>query len=215
MFHLFICANLVVIIPTPNFLWLNRRGTRLQHIYFTTFEILQFAILSYLLYRFVWLWSNTSGQCFIAWPDGTGSPEEMVVLFVRMAFSAALMIPFIMASLVDINRGVPRRSQEETGTAAEVQDVEATTIDGQKPQDTTFWTKRKKHVLIFLGRFFARWLLSIWGTYLVMEVVRANRAYMLGDEYIFSFGQVAALVAFAASLYKIGNSFFGKPCVPS
>lgn len=218
MFHLYICSNLVIIIPIPNYFWINfakMRRTRLQIIYFGTFEMLRFAMLSYLLYRFVRFWSNTSGQCFVPSPGGTGGPGEMVALSLGMVIPTASEIHLIIATLVDINKGMSRRSQKETDTAAEVQDVEATTIDYQKLQDTAFWTKRKKHVLIFLVRFVVRGFAFTCSVCWVMAVVRANRTHILGDEYIFSFGQVSALVALAASFYKIGSSFLGKPCVPS
>lgn len=213
MFHLYLCSNLVIIIPIPNYFWINfakMRRTRLQIIYFGTFEMLRFAMLSYLLYRFVRFWSNTSGQCFIPIPGGTGSPGEMVTLSLGMVIPTASEIHLIIATLVYINKGMSRRSQKETGTAVEVQ---ATTIDDQKL--LAFWTKRKKHILIFIVRFVVRGLAFTCSVYWVMAVVHANRMHIVGDEYIFSFGQVSALVALAASFYKIGNSFLGKPCVPS
>ena len=46
-------------------------------------------------------------------------------------------------------------------------------------------------------------------------VVLANRTQIVGDENIFSFGQVTALVTLGTSPYKIGDSLYSKPCVPS
>ena len=52
---------------------------------------------------------------------------------------------------------------------------------------------------------------SVWSIYIVL----ANRTQIVGDENIFSFGQVTALVTLGTSFYKIGDSLYSKPCVPS
>ena len=51
----------------------------------------------------------------------------------------------------------------------------------------------------------------IWNTSWTVAVLLANRGHVLGDEYIFTFGQVGALVAVVASLYGIVSSYLGKP----
>ena len=48
-----------------------------------------------------------------------------------------------------------------------------------------------------------------------IAVVLANQTQIVGDENSFSFGQVTALVTLVASFYKIGDSLYSKPCVPS
>jgi len=51
----------------------------------------------------------------------------------------------------------------------------------------------------------------IWNAYWTITTILANQGHVLGDEYIFTFGQVGALVAFFASFYAIGNSYISKP----
>jgi len=93
--------------------------------------------------------------------------------------------------------------------------MEATVIDIQKTQDTAFWTKRKKHLLIFLARLVVGGSGYALTTYRIILVTLLNRMHILGDENIFSYGQVTALVVLAASFYRVWDSYFGKPSFPS
>jgi hypothetical protein len=260
MFHLFLCSNLADVIAVENPTWrglINWRSSRLQIIYFMSYRMLRVATLSYLIYRFVRHWSNISGQCFIPFEGGTGSPDELDILILGMGVSIAWDTFFIIAALVQINKAMNCRSQEDKDTVTKDQDTEAASTDNQKAQDmeaasadnqkmqdieaasistdnqktqdmeaasadnpksrdsTAFWTRRKKNSLIFLARFSLRAFFLTWDAYWTITFVLANRTHILGDEYIFSFGQVGALVTLAASFYKIWNSYLGKPCVSS
>jgi hypothetical protein len=242
MFHLFLSASLANVITVENPTWkglLSWRSNRLQTIYFTSYRMLRIATLSYLIHRFVRVWSNTSGQCFIPFEGGTGSPDEVNPLVVGMGISIAFDTCSIILALVEVKKAISCRSKEEKDTVAGVQDTEAASTDNQKTKDTGFWTKRKKSALFFLAKFkpktqntgywnarpmpilifLAKLLLRgcflIWDAGWTASLVLTNKTHILGDEYIFSFGQVGALVTLAASFYKIGNSYLGKPCVPS
>ena len=244
MFHLFLCSNLAdtIVIQIPS--WrnlINWRSNRLQIIYFTSYSMIRITLLSYLIHRFVRFWSNTPGECFIPYEGGTGSPDELLILIVGMGLSIAWDVYFIIVAIFEIHKAaVKHRSQEiEKSIGAGAQDTEAVSTNNQKTQeaafwtkrkenaciflakfkvktrDTGFWTKRTKHVIIFLSRAALRGGFLAWNAYWTITFVLANRTHISGNEYIFSFGQVGALVTLAASVYKILNSYLGKPCIPS
>ena len=54
-------------------------------------------------------------------------------------------------------------------------------------------------------------VLFIWNTYWTIALIRANQGHVVGDENIFTFGQVGSLVALVASLYGIVSTYLGKP----
>ena len=74
----------------------------------------------------------------------------------------------------------------------------------QKPA----WTQIVIHCVI---NFLAPYVVPfIWNAYWTITTVLANQGHVLRDEYIFTFGQVGALVAFVASFYTIGGSYLSK-----
>jgi len=219
IFHLTLCSYLGINIPAPvptsisPIVW---RSKRLKIIYFISFRILRLAASSYLIYRSVRLWSNNPGQCFIPSLGTTGGSDDGRLFAIPLFTPAILADTYvIIATLVRISKATYYRSRGENDTATEVEDVEATVIDNEKTQDTVFWTKRKKHTLIFFASFvaggFFYTICALW----IINIILANRAHILEDENVFSFGQITPLVMLGASFYRIWDSFFGRPLLPS
>jgi len=218
MFHWSLCSLLAATIPTlcPNCIDpINWQSKRLKIIYFMAYKMLRVATFSYLIYRSLGPWSNNPGRCFITMMGTTGGPIEGRMFAVLLMFATSSETCSITVALVNIIReAISYQSREENDTATEVQDMGATVIDNQNTQDTAFWTERKKHTLIFLARVVAGGLPLTSITYWIIHVILANRMHILGDENIFSFGQVTPLVMLAALFYRIWDSYPGKPFDP-
>ena len=143
---------------------------RLRAIYFTTFRILRIVILCYYIYRLVWFWGNTPGQCF--------RPIDY------NGFLAAFAACYI---LMDIYIGLGRlayhsyQAKQRDRIDAMGQDIKA-----QNARDKA---KRIQDVSIFVGTAIEG-ILLLSNSFLGISIVFANQMQIVGDENSFSFGQV-------------------------
>ena len=180
-----------------------------------SYKMLRVATSSYLIYRSVSHWSNNPGQCFITGTGAAGDPDNGQVFVLLLTLATLSEICSIIGALVRISKAICYQSREENDTANAVREMEATVIDNQNTQDTALWTKRKNHTLIFLARVVAGGLSLTFITYWIIHVILANRTHILGDENVFSYGQVIPVVTLAASFYRIWDSYPGTPFLPS
>ena len=195
MFHLFQCAIFTMTIPTEAFTrnrLMDWQQDRLRTIYLTAFRISRIMLSCYSIYRLVRFWGNIPGQCFRP--------------FSNNGYLVALAATYI---LFDISSGIETLSMEANyrhRIAAMGRDIRAQNArDKSKPIQRGSglpWTFIEG-ISLLCG--------SVFGVLSVLE----NRKQIVGDENSFSFGQVTALVTLVASFYKIGDSLYSKPCVPS
>jgi len=204
IFHLTVCTLLANAIPTVRPTWIspkNSRRMRLKIIYCMSYSILRIAASSYLIYRLVRRWRNSPGPCLLV-SSGTvgtiqGSNERHTFAVMRMTPVVLLDTCYIIAALVKIGRLAFCESREEAAN-----------------QNTRDRAKGKKHTLIFFTRLVIRGSVFTLTTHAAIAVILANRAYILGNVNVLSFGQVIPLAALAASFYRIWDSYVGRPFLP-
>ena len=203
-FHLFICSNLASTIPIFNPMGIavidpRSNQSLLQVAYFALYGMLRLAISTYLIYRFR-SWGNTSGQCFVI-PHSLPHIDVRLPLILGTAFRIVWDLSFTMLALRWLIRSILRR-REIQGT---VQDF----LQDQKQKSA--WIQMAYIVIACVVNFFSPYMVPfIWNAYWTITIVLANQGHVLGDEYIFTFGQVGALVAFVASFYAMGSSYLSK-----
>ena len=236
-FHLFLCASLAITIPTEDAGWKDLtawKRNRLQAIFVMCFRMSRIAILSYLIYRFVRLWNNAPGQCFIL-SDYTGYPDNIKFPITLMAFRILWDISFGIQTLVYITSKTCHHCIDDMDGRAEDPDTALEmaldmTLNmalnmAPGPYQGSDLKKQVEEILdairmpfrifFFVLRSTSRGAYSMINSAYSIWVVFANRAHIVGDEYMLSFGQVAALVALGASFYKIWISFDSRSCMPS
>jgi len=201
--HLYICSNLAYTIPIFNPIAAgvidphsNRSRSKLQVAYFLFYAMLRLAMSANLIYRFQF-WENIPGQCF-----DTGASPVYIEIDTRTSLIALtacyIALDLSFATLVLIR---PLRHGRE---------IRGTVLDFLKGLAHPGWTQnpytvimRGSQVCLYLGLFTGNAISTI-------TIVHANRGRLLGDEYMFTFGQVGVLVALAGSFYAIVNSFLRK-----
>ena len=224
MFHLFICASLAITIPTEGAGWediIAWERDRLQFIFLMCFRMLRIAILSYLIYRFVRLWSNTPGQCFIlsvhtSYPDNIKFPITLIAFCILSDASFGIRTLFYITSTTC--RQHVAAMDELKKDLAVVPDATLDAALDRLSKDLNADLNVIKMIFgitAFLTRSFGRGTFAMINSAYSIWLVFANRGNIVGDEYILGFGQVAALVTLGASLYKIWISFDSRSCVPS
>jgi len=200
-FHLFICSNLASTIPVFAAQGIGLTDPRsnqspLQRTYFAFYAMLRLGISAFLIYRFRF-WGNTSGQCFVI-PHALPHIGLRVPLILGTTLRIAWDLGYTVITLfwlIGKIRGSPT-------TPRTVQDWLQ-----QKPAST-----RTMYIVIgsVINVSVPYVVPFIWNAYWTITIVLANQGHVLGDEYLFTFGQVGALVAFVASFYTIGSSYLSK-----
>jgi len=203
IFHLYICTNLASTIPIFSPIAagvIDRRSNRsrsmLQAAYFVFYGILRLAMSTHLLHRFRF-WENTSGQCFTILRFRSAMIEilkietrtVLIVLVACYVASDLLLVALILIMQMRLMRVVQERTLEV------LKDV--------LPALPYAAIIRAVSGFSFLGLFIVN---ASW----TVIIVYSNQRHVLGDEYVFTFGQVGALVALAGSFYAIVNSFLRK-----
>ena len=196
LFHLFICSNLASTIPifNPTATGIIKRHSNrsmLQRAYFTFYVILRIALSVYLIYRFGF-WGNTPGQCFVI-------PQyslQMLGATLRIVWDTLFNTP-VVGWLI-----------KATSRQHEIQGTPQERLEALKQESARI--QLRDSVISLMALWFAHVVPLIWNAYWTTTVVLANQGHVLGDEYIFTFGQVGALVVFFASFYTIGNSYLRK-----
>jgi len=206
IFHLFICSNLASTIPIFNHKvtrMIDPRSSQslLQTAYFAYFGMLRLAISAYLIYRFRF-WGNKPGQCFII-PHAPPHIDVRVPLILGTALRIVWDLSYFPQALGQFIMAIQGRDQIQRT----VQDF----LQDQKQKSA--WTRMTYVVIACVVNVFFPYVVPfIWNAYWTITIVLANRGHILGDEYIYTFGQVVALVAFVASFYAIGSSYLRKRC---
>jgi len=200
-FHLYICSNLVSTIPIINPIGTGiidprSKQSLLHAAYFIFYGMLRLAISAYLIHRFRF-WENTPGHCFVI-PHALPHIDVRVLLILGTALRIVWDLTFTVMALIGVIFGW-------RGIQGMVQDF----LEGLKQESASI--PMAPIVIICVLNFFAPYVVPfIWNIYWTITIALANQGHVLGDEYIFTFGQVGALVALVASLYAIGSSYLSE-----
>ena len=195
MFHLFICSNLSgTVMPTVLIGKGHTRRIRGQIAWSMLYLILRIAISAYVLSR-LRFWSDTPGQCFIipVAPHIDGIKLFTAWTALRIAAGVVQLIIFLR-----VGKSM-RQIQGSMGTTKPLTDGHLE----RSRASCLVWSYVLFKILMPVVPF-------IFNTYWTVALVLANQGHVLGDENIFTFGQVGALVALVASLYGIVSSYLGK-----
>ena len=195
IFHLYICSNLAFTIPIFNptavgVIDPHSNRSMLQVAYFILYGMLRLALSAYLIYRFRY-WENTSGRCFAvshAGPVHIGMETRTKLIALTACYIALDLSLATLGLIRQIRRG-------------------RAVLDFTKGLVHPAWTQKKYTAVMRGGLYLGLFTGNIIST---ITLVHANRGHVLGDEYMFTFGQVGALVVLAGSFYAMVNSFLRK-----
>jgi len=177
----------------------NRSQSVLQAAYFIFYGMLRLALSAYLMHRFRF-WGDTPGECFVI-PHALPHIDVRLPLILGTALRIVWDLSFTMMTLLWLIKAILRRGEMQVTAQDFLDDLKQKSARIQMTYITVMC------VINFLAPYVVPF---IWNVSWTITIVLANQGHVLGDEYIFTFGQVGALVAFVASFYAISSSYLRK-----